>query len=102
MCAVLMLAVSAFALSQEGDATGPNFSGDYVLIRATGALRGAAPKQLHIVQTERLFRVGAVDGHWETNWTQFPLKTDWIDDGGNGNVKAYFSYGGSLPNERLI
>lgn len=101
VCAVLMLAVSAFALSQEGDATGPNFSGDYVLIRATGALRGAAPKQLHIVQTERLFRVGVADGHGIPKWMSFPLKTDWVEDDGNGKVKAYFSYGG-LDTERAI
>ena len=100
-CTALLFIISAVGLSQEGDPTGPNFTGDYVLIRTNGALHGAAPKELHIVQTEPLFRVGAVDEHGVTKWTGFPLKTDWVDDDGNGKVKAYFSYNG-LNTERAI
>jgi hypothetical protein len=101
VCAALLLIISTFGLSQEGDSAGPNFSGDYVLIRTTGALHGTAPRRLHIVQTERLFRIGTVDDHGVTTWTRVPLKTDWVDDDGNGKVKAYFSYGG-LTTERAI
>lgn len=98
LCAVLLIIGPIFGLPQEDDPAGPNFTGDYVLIRTTGAWRGSAPKELHILQTEHLFRVGAVDGHGQTNWTHFPLKSN---EGGNGKVKAYFSYGGLTP-ERAI
>lgn len=87
--------------AQEGDSTGPNFTGDYVLLRASGALRGAAPKELHILQNERMFRLEAVTRRGMTTSTRIPLKTDWVDDDGNGKVKAYFSYG-ALNTERAI
>lgn len=99
--AALLLMISTVGLSQEGDPTGPNFTGDYLLIRTTGALHGAAPKELHIVQTERLFRVGAVDEQGATKWMWFPIKSDWVKDDDNGKVKAYFSYNG-LNTERAI
>ena len=101
ICAAVLVMTASFALSQEGDPTGPNFTGDYVLIRSTGGLRGRAPKQLHIIQTERLFRVGTVDDHSHITWTKVPLRTDWVSDDGHGKVKAYFSYG-TLNTERWI
>ena len=101
ICATLLVMISTFGLCQEGDRTGPNFTGDYVLIRATGGLRGRASRHLHIVQTERLFRVATVDDHGRMTWAEVPLKTDWVADDGHGKVKAYFAYG-TLNTERWI
>ena len=101
VCAALVLVTSSRGLPQEGSPTGPNLSGDYVLTRTTGDLVGLAPRNLHIVQTQRLFRVGIAGDDGLITWIGFPLKADWVDDHGNGKVKAYFSYGG-VTTERAI
>ena len=79
----------------------PDLSGDYLLIRTTGDLVGVGPRKLHIVQTQRLFRVGTAGDDGLITWTGFPLKADWVDDHGNGKVKAYLSDGG-VTTERAI
>jgi hypothetical protein len=100
----ILLSSSAFAQSgrEEGKLTGPDFSGDYVLLRSTGALHGAAPKELQVSQTDKTFTVRAArdSGTWIT--TQFPLSLDWTQDGNDGKVKAWFSYSDSLITERAI
>jgi hypothetical protein len=101
VCASLLLLTSTRGLPQEGSTTGPDLSGDYVLIRTTGDLVGVGPRKLHIVQTQRLFRVGTAGDDGLITWTGFPLKADWVDDHGNGKVKAYFSDGG-VTTERAI
>jgi hypothetical protein len=99
-----LLSFSAFAQSGQGEGklTGPDFSGDYVLLRSTGALQGAAPRELQLSQTDKTFTVIAAreSGTWTT--IEFPLTLDWIQDGDDGKVKAWFSYGDALITERAI
>jgi len=96
----ILLSTSIFAQSGEGTLTGPNISGNYILLSTRGAARGAAPDALRIVQTARSFRVGWLkDG--KEHWSTFPFSTEWIEDSKGGRAKAFFEgSGGALIAER--
>lgn len=85
----------------EGALTGPDFSGDYVLILATGDLLGVAPKVLRIVQTERVFTVTETNSNGRAKSNRFQFSAEFVDDGKKGRAKAWFSWG-RLITERAI
>jgi|SRR6266567_1328571 len=86
----------------EGAPTGPNFSGDYTLIRATGDLRGIAPKRLQIAQTEKVFTITETNSHGRSKSNRFPFSAEFVDDGDKGKAKAWFSWSNKLITERAI
>jgi hypothetical protein len=97
--AVILAFLSVDAFSQpEGKLTGPDFSGHYKLVSARGAASGTAPRAIQIAQSGRWFRVGVVVEN-QTQWTVFPITTEWVEDGGKGQVKAFFD-GDALIAER--
>jgi hypothetical protein len=86
----------------EGAPTGPNLSGDYILIRATRDLRVAAPKRLQITQTEKVFTITETTSGGRSKTNRFPFSAEFVDDGDKGKVKAWFSWANKLIAEREI
>jgi hypothetical protein len=86
----------------EGAPTGPNFSGDYILIRETGDLRGIAPKRLQIVQTKKVFTITETNSDGRLKSNRFPFSAEFVDDGDKGKAKAWFSWSDKLITERAI
>ena len=81
---------------------GPNFSGDYTLIRARGDLGGIAAKELQIAQTENVFTIIEISSDGRSKSGRFPFSAEFVDDGDNGKVKAWFSWANKLVIERRI
>jgi hypothetical protein len=96
---LVLLSTSIVAQSGEGTLTGPDFSGDYILVSARGATSETAPTTLHIVQSADSFRVGWIK-EGEQHWSTFPISTEWVEDGSGGQAKAFFEGSGTLIAER--
>jgi hypothetical protein len=94
----VFLSISTFAQRAEGTLTGPDFSGDYILVSARGAASETAPTTLHITQSADSFRVGWLSVG-KQHWSMFPISTEWVKDGGGGRAKAFFD-GDALITER--
>jgi hypothetical protein len=86
----------------EGAPTGPNLSGDFTLIRATGDLHGIAPKRLQIAQSEKVFTISETSSDERSISSRFPFSPEFVEDDGRGKLKAWFSWSNRLITERAI
>ena len=86
----------------EGAPMGPNLSGDYTLIRATGDLRGVAPKRLQIDQTEKALTITETNSDGGSKSNRFQFSAEFVEDGDKGKAKAWFSWSNRLITERAI
>jgi hypothetical protein len=93
---------SAQSGKPESAPTGPNFSGDYILIRATEDLHGVAPKRVQITQTEKVFTITETNSDGRSKINRFQFSAEFVDDGDKGKAKVWFSWSNRLITERAI